>query len=106
MKSIRVIGLALGLLAPSGALAAEFQSLEQGTWDIGRAVVGAAAATDSAATVFYNPAGMTLIEDTEIAGGIIGILVDVEFESPKTRTQTWSETQLLCPSEAWQVAAC
>ena len=88
MKSTRMIGVVLGLLAPSGALAAGFQSIEQGTWDIGRALVGAASAADSAATVFYNPAGMTLIEDTEIVGGLMGILVDVEFDTEPGTTFT------------------
>ena len=92
VKSIRVIGLALGLLAPSGALAAGFQSIEQGTWDIGRALVGAASAADSAATVFYNPAGMTLIEDTEIVGGLMGVLVDIEFDTEPGTTFTGGGT--------------
>ena len=41
MKSIRMIGLALSFLSPCGAFAAGFQSIEQGTRDIGRALVAA-----------------------------------------------------------------
>ena len=88
MKSVRMIVAAMGLLAPSGALAAGFQSIEQGTWDMGRALVGAVSAADSAATVFYNPAGMTLIEDTEIVGGLMGVLVDSEFDTEPGTTFT------------------
>ncbi len=76
-----MIGLVLSLAAPTGAHAGGFQSIEQGTWDIGRALVGAASAADSAATVFYNPAGMTYVKDTEITGGLMGILVDAEFDT-------------------------
>ncbi len=81
MKSIRMIGLALLLVAPGGAHAAGFQSVEQGTWDMGRALVGAASAADSAATAFYNPAGMTYIQDTEITGGLMAVLADFEFDT-------------------------
>ncbi len=88
MKSIRMIGLALSLVAPTGAHAAGFQSIEQGTWDIGRAVVGATSAADSAATAFYNPAGMMLIEDRQITGGLMGVLVNAEFDTEPGTTFT------------------
>ena len=88
VKGIRVIVAALGVLAPSGAVAGGFQSIEQGTWDIGRAVVGATSAADSAATAFYNPAGMMLIEDRQITGGLMGVLVNAEFDTEPGTTFT------------------
>jgi long-subunit fatty acid transport protein len=75
-----IFSLALLLLVTRGAYAAGFQTLEQGIWDMGRAVVGAASAADSAATVFYNPAGMTRFDKPQVLGGIMGPLVEIEFE--------------------------
>jgi long-chain fatty acid transport protein len=74
-----------------GVLAAGFQTLEQGTWDMGRAVTGAASAADSAATVFYNPAGMTYFDQPEIVGGLMGILVKSEFDLDPATTFAGSE---------------
>lgn len=42
--------LGLGLLIPCSSFASGLQTLEQGTWDMGRAVVGAMSAADSATT--------------------------------------------------------
>ena len=68
------------LLAPGLAQAAGFQTLEQGTWDMGRAMVGFASAADSAATSFYNAAGMTHLDGLQVTGGLMGILGQSEFD--------------------------
>ena len=68
------------LLAPGLVQAAGFQSIEQGTWDMGRASVGIASAADSAATAFFNPAGMVLREQPELTAGGMVILMDSEFD--------------------------
>lgn len=47
--------------ATSGAFASGFQLLEQGTSGLGTAFAGTAALADDATTVFYNPAGMSLL---------------------------------------------
>lgn len=87
MKLLRsVCGLVVGLLAPYTALAAGFQTLEQGTWDVGRAVVGSAVAADSAATVFYNPAGMTKLESPELVMGTMGIVGESRFDTDSGTT--------------------
>jgi len=59
------------LLAFSGAASASgFQLLEQNASGIGNAYAGSAAATDNASTVYYNPAGMTQLQDREVTAGI------------------------------------
>ena len=60
--------------------AAGFQSVEQGTWDLGRAGVGSMSAADSAATAYWNPAAMVKLERPELTVGTMGILVSSEFD--------------------------
>lgn len=72
---------ALILAAPATLCAAGLQTIEQGTWDMGRAMVGFASAADSAATSFYNPAGMTRLDGLQVTGGLMGILGNSKFDS-------------------------
>ncbi len=80
MRSKVGFAFALILAAPATLFAAGFQTIEQGTWDMGRAMVGFASAADSAATSFYNPAGMTRLDGLQVTGGIMGILGKSEFD--------------------------
>jgi long-chain fatty acid transport protein len=75
--SATTIGVVLAL--PLSAGAAGFQTLEQGTNDMGRAMVGMAAIADSAATAWFNPAGMTELEQPNAVGGIMGIFGHARF---------------------------
>lgn len=62
---------ALLLLAFSGAASASgFQLMEQNASGIGNAYAGSAAATDNASTIYFNPAGMTQLQDREVSAGI------------------------------------
>ena len=81
-----ISGLGLGLLIPCSSFAAGLQSVEQGTWDMGRAVVGAMSAGDSAATAYYNPAAMTLLDRPQALGGIMGISGETRFDSNSKTT--------------------
>ncbi len=62
--SALALGVGLALSAP--AYAGGFYIQEQSTKEAGRAYSGDAAAADSAATVFFNPAGMTELEGITI----------------------------------------
>ncbi len=79
--------LALLLAAPKVAPAAGFQTLEQGTPDIGRAMVGAITG-DTAATAFYNPAAMVNVEKPELATGVMSVLGDTRFDPDPATTFT------------------
>lgn len=73
---IRFCRLALGLaLAGYGALAhaAGFALIEQNASGLGNAYAGQAASAQDASTIFFNPAGMTLLPDSQLvlAGGLI-----------------------------------
>lgn len=79
--------LAVWLVSAASAHAGGLQTLEQGTWDMGRAMVGSSVAADSAATAFYNPAAMTLREKPEFATGLLGLFGSFDFD-PDSNTTT------------------
>lgn len=51
---------------PTTASASGFQLMEQNASGLGNAYAGAAAAAEDASTVYYNPAGMTLLEGRQV----------------------------------------
>ncbi len=59
--------LLVGLAAPPGAHASGFLLLEQSGRALGSAYAGEGAIAADASTIFYNPAGLTLLEGTQIA---------------------------------------
>ena len=84
----RLLGLTLlvGLLHPAALRAAGLQTLEQGTWEMGRAMVGAGSAADSAATALYNPAAMTLLDEPVATAGVMAILGETRFDQDSSTT--------------------
>lgn len=66
-----------GLLAASGSVfAAGFQISESSISGLGRAFAGAGVAADDVSDMFYNPAGMSLLEGRQFQGGLS--LIDSE----------------------------
>lgn len=65
---VRAAAMSILLIAalPVAAGAAGFQLMEQGASGLGRAYAGAAAVADDASTVFFNPAGLALLERGEV----------------------------------------
>ena len=68
-RSLGSAAVIFTLALPASVVAAGFQTLEQGTSDMGRAIVGAASIADSATTAYWNPAGMTRLRQPELVGG-------------------------------------
>lgn len=64
-----VSALVLGLGA-TGAHAAGFQLLEQNASGIGNAYAGSAAIAENASTIYFNPAGMTLLPGINVSAGV------------------------------------
>lgn len=65
---------ALMMVAFAGAASASgFQLTEQNASGLGNAYAGQAADAENASTVFFNPAGMTQLQDREISGGVAAI---------------------------------
>jgi long-chain fatty acid transport protein len=55
---------------PFTAQAAGFALIEQSASGMGNAFAGAAAVAEDASTIFFNPAGMTYIQGTQIVGAM------------------------------------
>jgi long-chain fatty acid transport protein len=67
----RKIGLAcFAVGATQGAAASGFQLIEQNASGLGNAYAGQAAAAENASTVFFNPAGMTMLPGRQVSGAL------------------------------------
>jgi long-chain fatty acid transport protein len=62
-----------------GAQASGFQLIEQNASGLGNAYAGQAAAAENASTIYYNPAGMTLLPGKQVSGAIHLIGPSAEF---------------------------
>ncbi len=74
-------GLFLTALLPDGARAGGYMLQEQSQLEIGRAFSGGAAAADSPATIFYNPAGLTELEGLQISTGATALFISSKQEN-------------------------
>ena len=70
---------ALALILPGLASAANFQLTEQSAASLGRAHSGGAAIAEDASTVWYNPAGLSELNGSEIVGGYALIRFGADF---------------------------
>lgn len=76
--------LILGLGSVGVAHAAGFQLLEQNASGIGSAFAGSAAIAEDASTVFFNPAGMTMLPGMNASAGVVAIKPNFEFSNDGT----------------------
>jgi long-chain fatty acid transport protein len=77
--------LCMGLFA-SYASASGFQLIEQNASGLGNAYAGSAAVAENASTIFYNPAGMTQLQDREISGGLVAVGTSFKFSDNGSST--------------------
>jgi len=88
IKLALVVGIAGSILGLSNPAAASgFQLIEQSASGMGNAYAGGAATAEDATTVFFNPAGMTRLQDSQFVVGMHYIMPSSEF-SDKGSTQT------------------
>lgn len=74
-------------LAAAPALASGFALREASPGSVGRAFAGEGAIADTAATIWYNPAGMTRLEGfTATAGGHLLLIESRQFDQGSSRT--------------------
>ncbi|MDI1309654.1 MAG: outer membrane protein transport protein [Methylotenera sp.] len=64
---------------PMAAQAAGFALIEQSASGLGNAFAGGGAVAEDASTIFFNPAGMTYIQGTQLVGAIHLIKPSAEF---------------------------
>ena len=74
------------LSAPVAAQAAGFALIEQSASGMGNAFAGGGAVAEDASTIFFNPAGMTYIQGTQIVGAIHLIKPNAEFSGTISST--------------------
>lgn len=67
--------------ASSSAFASGFALLEQSASRLGTAFAGTAAAADDASTIFYNPAGMAKLTESQFLVVGSGVLISSEFNN-------------------------
>jgi len=84
------VGLALAGLSGL-ADAAGFALIEQNASGLGNAYAGAAAVAEDASTIFFNPAGMTRLPDSQVA--VVGHLIKPRMEFSGTVSPTISGGQ-------------
>ncbi|MFZ0256797.1 MAG: outer membrane protein transport protein [Gammaproteobacteria bacterium] len=84
----RIAFLSALLITPGAVAAGGFQIFEQSVKGLGQAFAGSAASADDAATVFFNPAGMTQLPGSRIqaAANIIATRADFVNEGSVTGT--------------------
>jgi len=81
---LRSLPALLALAFAGSASAAAFQLLEQNASGLGTAYAGSAAVADNASTIFYNPAGLTLLPGTQISVGVVGVQPSYTFHDQGT----------------------
>ena len=69
-----ILSLFAGYASASG-----FQLIEQNASGLGNAYAGSAAVAENASTIYYNPAGMTQLQDREFSTGLAAIQTSFNF---------------------------
>jgi long-chain fatty acid transport protein len=72
------------LVAAGGAHASGFALVEQGIKQVGSAISGGAASAEDASTIFFNPAGMTRLDGSQIATGVHYVIPSADFSGRAT----------------------
>ena len=76
----KLVPIAAIVLGGAGAHGAGFQLLEQNGSGVGNSFAGSAAVAENASTIYFNPAGMTLLSgDRQVSGGLDLVRVGFEF---------------------------
>ncbi len=73
------LAILLACVVPTTARPSGFQIFEQNARGIGSAFAGEAATAEDAGTVFYNPAGMTLLDGTQLVSAVDAVLTTAPF---------------------------
>ncbi|MGE5471019.1 MAG: OmpP1/FadL family transporter [Bacteroidota bacterium] len=77
----RLLSALLAVALSGTAGAAGFQLQEQNASGIGNAYAGSAAVAENASTIFYNPAGMTQLQDREVSLGVTAVRPSFSFSN-------------------------
>ncbi|PKO48084.1 MAG: long-chain fatty acid transporter [Betaproteobacteria bacterium HGW-Betaproteobacteria-4] len=83
---LRLIPALIAIAFSGSAAAAGFQLLEQNASGLGNSYAGSAAVADNASTIFFNPAGMTQLQDREVSAGLAIISTQYQFTNTSSST--------------------
>src|SRR5690606_10949773 len=86
LKTLSALILGLGTMGI--AHGAGFQLLEQNASGLGSAYAGSAAIAEDASTVYYNPAGMTMLPGMNVSAGAVAIKPSFKFSNGGTTGPT------------------
>jgi long-chain fatty acid transport protein len=84
--TLRLIPALIAVAFSGTASAAGFQLLEQNGSGLGNAYAGSAAVAENASTVYFNPAGMTQLQDREVSLGGAVIKTSYQFNNSGSST--------------------
>jgi long-chain fatty acid transport protein len=84
--TLRLIPALITIAFSGSASAAGFQLLEQNASGLGNAYAGSAAVAENASTIFYNPAGMTQLQDIEVSTGVALVSTSYKFTNNGSST--------------------
>lgn len=90
--SMKLIPALTLVIFSSAADASGFQLLEQNASGIGNAYAGSAAVADNASTIYFNPAGMTQLQEREISGGLAAVNPSFNFHDQGSQVGALSGT--------------
>jgi len=76
LKTLSTLVMSMGALS---AHAAGFQLFEQNNSGLGNAYAGSAAIAENASTIYFNPAGMSLLDGVNVSGGVSLIKPSFKF---------------------------
>ncbi len=79
IASLKMIPAMLLVVFSGAASASGFQLMEQNASGIGNAYAGSAAVAENASTVYFNPAGMTQLQDREVSLGVSAVNPSFKF---------------------------
>ena len=105
----RLVPALMAIAFSGSASAAGFQLLEQNASGLGNAYAGSAAVADNASTIYFNPAGMTQLQDREVSMG--GTLVKTSFDfrrsgRPAARWPAAAMATMAAPSVLFRMPTC
>ncbi len=78
---LKSLAVAIGVIGAGAAHAAAFQLMEGNASGLGNAYAGSAAVAEDASTVFYNPAGMSLLPGRNVAFSVDAVRPSAEFSN-------------------------
>jgi len=80
-RSVLIIAACIFFISAGDAFGSGFALIEDSISGLGNAYAGGAASAEDAATMFYNPAGMTRLEGKQVVAGAHIIMPSVKFHN-------------------------